>query len=72
VLEEHPSVREENLVWLPLDLSSQADVVRAAGEVRRREERLDILGKFFAGRGLVLVGALAANGENTRKGNKMR
>ncbi|RCI09354.1 hypothetical protein L249_3744 [Ophiocordyceps polyrhachis-furcata BCC 54312] len=39
--EEDPS---EKLVWLPLDLASQASVSRAARELREKETRLDILG----------------------------
>ncbi|KAF4591864.1 short-chain dehydrogenase [Ophiocordyceps camponoti-floridani] len=41
--EEHPSIPRHNLIWLPLDLASQASVSRAARELRAKEKRLDIL-----------------------------
>ncbi|PNP73503.1 hypothetical protein FNYG_13153 [Fusarium nygamai] len=44
LLEENPSIPQENVVWLQLDLSNQAQVVDAALELRSREKRLDILG----------------------------
>ncbi|KAK7403407.1 hypothetical protein QQX98_010820 [Neonectria punicea] len=43
LLEEDPSISQENIVWLRLDLSSQAQVVDAAVELRSKEKRLDIL-----------------------------
>ncbi|OLN95480.1 putative oxidoreductase C736.13-like protein 4 [Colletotrichum chlorophyti] len=43
LLDEKPSIPEENLVWLRLDLSSQAQVVDAARELLAKTDRLDIL-----------------------------
>ncbi|KAH7258850.1 uncharacterized protein BKA55DRAFT_723558 [Fusarium redolens] len=43
LLEETPSVPQENIAWLRLDLSNQAQVVDAAVELRSKEQRLDIL-----------------------------
>ncbi|XP_044724160.1 short chain dehydrogenase domain-containing protein [Hirsutella rhossiliensis] len=43
LLGDNPSIPPENLVWLRLDLSSQAQVVEAARELRAKEQRLDIL-----------------------------
>ncbi|KAI9152361.1 Short-chain dehydrogenase/reductase [Paramyrothecium foliicola] len=43
LLRENPFIRQENLVWMRLDLSSQAQVVGAACWLRDREQRLDIL-----------------------------
>jgi NAD(P)-dependent dehydrogenase (short-subunit alcohol dehydrogenase family) len=44
LLEETPSIPQENISWLRLDLSNQAQVVDAAVELRSKEQRLDILG----------------------------
>ncbi|OBR09787.1 Short-chain dehydrogenase [Colletotrichum higginsianum IMI 349063] len=41
--EENPDIPQEKLVWLPLDLSSQAQVVDAARDLMSKTERLDIL-----------------------------
>ena len=44
--EAHPQVRENSLViWLPLDLTEPADVVKSAQDFMKREEKLGILGK---------------------------
>ncbi|KAG5743196.1 hypothetical protein H9Q70_014087 [Fusarium xylarioides] len=43
LLQETPSIPQENVIWLRLDLSNQAQVVDAAVEVRSMEQRLDIL-----------------------------
>ncbi|KAH7151411.1 hypothetical protein DER46DRAFT_690373 [Fusarium sp. MPI-SDFR-AT-0072] len=43
LLEENPLIPQENVVWLRLDLSNQAQVVDAAVELRSKEQRLDIL-----------------------------
>ncbi|PHH80452.1 hypothetical protein CDD80_1462 [Ophiocordyceps camponoti-rufipedis] len=41
--EENPSIPRHKLIWLSLDLASQASVSRAARELRAKEKRLDIL-----------------------------
>lgn len=46
LLQENPSIPHENVVWLRLDLSNQAQVVNAAVELRSKEQRLDILGNL--------------------------
>lgn len=48
LLGENPSIPRENISWLRLDLSSLAQVVDAALELRSKEGRLDILSTFSA------------------------
>lgn len=44
LLDEDPSISRENLIWLRLDLSSQAQVTDAAHGLLALTDRLDILG----------------------------
>lgn len=46
ILSENPSVPKELLEWLPLDLSSLPDVIKAANLFSTTETRLDILSKL--------------------------
>jgi NAD(P)-dependent dehydrogenase (short-subunit alcohol dehydrogenase family) len=46
ILSENPSVLKELLEWLPLDLSSLPDVIKAANLFSTTETRLDILSKL--------------------------
>ena len=46
LLAECPSVKPENLVWLPLDLGDQSQVASAAKDFLQKETRLDILGEL--------------------------
>ena len=42
----HPEVKKNGtLIWLPLDLTHPANVVKSAKDFIQREQRLDILGK---------------------------
>ncbi|PNP39919.1 hypothetical protein TGAMA5MH_08185 [Trichoderma gamsii] len=43
ILSENPSVPKELLEWLPLDLSSLSDVIKAANLLSTTEKRLDVL-----------------------------
>ena len=45
--EAHPEVRKNgNLIWLPLDLTHPANVIKSAEDFMGREQRLDILSKL--------------------------
>lgn len=41
---EHPHLEKDRLVWLPLDLSTLADVRKGSANFLAQETRLDILG----------------------------
>ena len=48
----HPDVREKSLlIWLPMDLLEPVDIVKSAQEFMRREEKLDMLGMYYAEQG---------------------
>jgi NAD(P)-dependent dehydrogenase (short-subunit alcohol dehydrogenase family) len=44
---EHREIEKGQLVFLPIDLSDLASVVKAAQTFIKEEQRLDILGKSF-------------------------
>jgi NAD(P)-dependent dehydrogenase (short-subunit alcohol dehydrogenase family) len=45
ILSENSSIPKELLEWLPLDLSSLPDVIKAANMLSTTEKRLDVLSK---------------------------
>lgn len=46
--EAYPKVRKNgNVIWLPLDLTYPADVIRSAKDFMAREERLDVLRRLL-------------------------
>lgn len=45
ILSENPSIPKELLEWLPLDLSSLPDVIKAANLLSTTETKLDVLSK---------------------------
>lgn len=43
LLSENPKIREENLVFLHLDLSDVESVLAAVAELKEKEQKIDIL-----------------------------